>query len=556
MLTVQNTLNLAPLAGIEVLAGSQGLGRMVQRTVVIEVPEVLSQLKEGDLLMTSVDTFLPHQDVFVKMLDTLQARCVAGLLIKGRFPTQTDTYHTLVEAANSWHLPLLNIQGRVSYSEIIMAFTAELLERQNKLMRHSEGLRQRFLTAMLAGGGLQHIATLLGKEVGGNSIVMTDANHQRLIAHCPLHEACSSLRVDIEQQQEFVEIGTNLAVAGAELPMAINESGWEAQWLRWTIAVDQFCLGYVYLHGCKRPLRQPDTVVLQQASALVALELLKQRTRLDVEQRRIDFVRGLVTGKHQADEATAQTARALGWQLILPVQLMAFGTRRALPNSLKLSDLGRLATEVLPDRNCQDIFWPHNDCLILAYSVERHLTAGYYREHALDAAKRMQETLSQRMGEEFYAGVGQVVDSVSQIPLAYAQAHQSLLLGRSLPTGRVMHFNDMGIYQILLGHPNSDYLREFMFQTLGSLIQHDLATQHQLVHTLHVYLAHDRNIRSSALQLDLHYNSMRYRLQRITEILGDGWDEPSARLNVEISLKILSLQVPAMTELATLASHF
>ena len=565
MLTVQNTLELPSLAGVEILAGAPGLGRIVQRAVVIEVPEVLDQLKEGDLLMTSVDTFLPHQAVFVQMLDTLNERRVAGLLIKGKLPTQSAA-RGLVEAADRCHLPLLNIERPVSYSEIIMAFATELLERQSRLMRRTEGLRQRFLSAMLTGGGLQHIASLLGKEAGGNSVVVTDANHRRLIAHCPLHTDCSIQEEGIEQHQTFMELGTNLAVAASVLPSTmppvsdvpapINDSGWEANWLRWTVAVDQFCLGYVYLHGCKRPLRQPDTVVLQQASTLVALELLKQRTRLDVEQRRVDFVHALVTGKFQADEITAQSARALGWQLILPVMPLVFGTRGALSAGLKPGELGQWAAELLPDRNCQDIFWTYDDCLLLVLGVERSMGASYYREQGIEIATRLQEALSRRLGVEFFAGVGKVAESVGTLPLAYAQAHQALLLGRSLPTGRVMHCNDMGIYQILLRHPNSDDLRQFMLQTLGRLIQHDLATQHQLVHTLHVYLAHDRNIRTAAQQLDLHYNSMRYRLQRITEILGEGWDEPSNRLNVEISLKIVSLHVPTMSELANLASHF
>jgi purine catabolism regulator len=563
MLTVQNTLELAPLAGVEVLAGAAGLGRVVQRTVVIEVPEVLAQTKEGDLLMTSVDTFLPHHTTFVQMLDTLNDRRVAGLLIKGNLPSQTAT-NALVEAATRVHLPLLNLRRQTSYSEIIMAFAAELLERQSRMMRRSEGLRQRFLSAMLSGGGLQHIATLLAKEIGGNSVVITDTNHRRLITHCPLHTVCAAHDEGIETRQTFVELGAHLAVTGATLPRTINtlgndsggDMGWEATWMRWTVAVDQFSLGYVYLHGCKRPLRHADTTVLQQASTLVALELLKQRTRLDIEQRRGDFVRAFVTGQFQADEATAQATRALGWQLILPVQPLVFGTRGQLPSTLKASDLSNWATELLPDRNSQDIFWPYDDEVILIRSVDRNLSPSAYREQGIEVATRLQEAFSRRLGVDFYAGVGQVAESVRQLSLTYAQAHQALCLSRSLPTGRVMHCNDMGIYQILLRHPNSDDLRHFMLQTLGRLIQHDLQTQHQLVYTLHVYLAHDRNMRTSAQQLDLHYNSMRYRLQRISEILGEGWDEPSNRLNVEISLKILSLYVPAMNDLARLASYF
>jgi PucR family transcriptional regulator, purine catabolism regulatory protein len=118
-----------------------------------------------------------------------------------------------------------------------------------------------------------------------------------------------------------------------------------------------------------------------------------------------------------------------------------------------------------------------------------------------------------------------------------------------------MHSADAGIYQILLRHPNTDDLWEFMSRTLGALIRYDLETQSQLVHTLHIYLAHGGNMRTAATQLNLHYNSIRYRLQRIREILGDEWEQPSERLNVEIGLKILSLHVPSMTHLSSVANR-
>jgi DNA-binding PucR family transcriptional regulator len=59
--------------------------------------------------------------------------------------------------------------------------------------------------------------------------------------------------------------------------------------------------------------------------------------------------------------------------------------------------------------------------------------------------------------------------------------------------------------------------------------------------TLRVYLAQGRKMAQAAAELGVHYNTLRYRLKKIRELLGEGWDDPQRRLALELALHLQPL---------------
>src|SRR5919199_5599732 len=51
--TVRDLLTLPPFAGTEVVAGSTGLGRVVERANIMEVPDIVPWVKPHELLLTT-----------------------------------------------------------------------------------------------------------------------------------------------------------------------------------------------------------------------------------------------------------------------------------------------------------------------------------------------------------------------------------------------------------------------------------------------------------------------------------------------------------------------
>jgi len=70
---------------------------------------------------------------------------------------------------------------------------------------------------------------------------------------------------------------------------------------------------------------------------------------------------------------------------------------------------------------------------------------------------------------------------------------------------------------------------------LVKLARYDEANQSNLLHTLKVYLEHDRNAQRCANMLYLHRNSLQYRVRRIQEIAGINLDDPTERAYLRLS---------------------
>lgn len=75
---------------------------------------------------------------------------------------------------------------------------------------------------------------------------------------------------------------------------------------------------------------------------------------------------------------------------------------------------------------------------------------------------------------------------------------------------------------------------------LTKLARYDEANQSNLLHTLKVYLEHDRNAQRCANMLYLHRNSLQYRVRRIQEIAGINLDDPTERAYLRLSFLLSS----------------
>lgn len=112
----------------------------------------------------------------------------------------------------------------------------------------------------------------------------------------------------------------------------------------------------------------------------------------------------------------------------------------------------------------------------------------------------------------------------------------AMTLGRE---GQVVTADDLGFVGLLLGsdgHPAA-----YVTSRLGPVIDYDTAKGSKLVETLRAYFAADRNLTRTAGALHVHVNTVTQRLERVTRLLGKGWQEPERQLEVQLALRLHQL---------------
>jgi len=119
--------------------------------------------------------------------------------------------------------------------------------------------------------------------------------------------------------------------------------------------------------------------------------------------------------------------------------------------------------------------------------------------------------------------------------LAASQAAARLALRVAVATRRpVLSHDEVGLEGLLLGLEPAA-LAAFVESELGLLIAADAVGSADLCRTLKVYLG-GGNAAETARSLYIHYNTMKYRLARISEILGVDLHEPNTRLRLALAL--------------------
>jgi GAF domain-containing protein len=136
-------------------------------------------------------------------------------------------------------------------------------------------------------------------------------------------------------------------------------------------------------------------------------------------------------------------------------------------------------------------------------------------------------------------GVSPAVTGAAAMPAALASARRCLsallALGR---TGVVGGAESLGLYRFLLAPGGPDEAAEFVSRTVGPLLDHDAARGTELARTLEEYLASGRQHSATAERLHIHPNTLYQRLTRIGAVLGEGWREPDAALDLHVALRL------------------
>lgn len=304
------------------------------------------------------------------------------------------------------------------------------------------------------------------------------------------------------------------------------------------VAVGEAILGYLAIleENEASPGENVDLQIVQHAAAVYALSLMRERMAEEVTQQlKNELFEGLLLGRAQDEQVVHQRAVRLGYDpavqyravvLLLPPGVterpdLALGRRRTLER-LAAASAERCPAAIVTVRDDELVLLvPEAIAADLARSVQQRAAAAL---PALDAT----------------IGVGGVCGSPQAIPRSYEQARRAISTAiRFGKHGQVVGLEDLGVYRLLFHVSDPAELRGFVEQVLGPLVEYDRQHQASLVETLATFLVNNGSLQASARQLDLHVNSVAYRLQRIQAIAGLDLDQAEDRLLAHVAIKIL-----------------
>lgn len=286
-------------------------------------------------------------------------------------------------------------------------------------------------------------------------------------------------------------------------------------------------IGNVIMMGCKREILSEDYEVLERVASLYSIKLNEhQRTSRQRPQSVYyeNLLIDLIERKHLSGEEILSYME-LG-KLEFPPQMYVLSMNPAGCGSY--------------DCSLEDI---RENCSYLFY----RFPALYYREHFITicSADRLKEQLNKIRGflcsNHIYVGISRQFQNISEFYQYYQQSLKAISLGRyACPEEYIFYYSRVQYFEFLelAEHPLDR--TALCHPYLLTLKEYDTAHGNNLFDTLYRYILNDGNIQKTAADLFIHRNTVRYRMDKIQELVPIDFSNIAEISNVFISYRIMN----------------
>jgi sugar diacid utilization regulator/putative methionine-R-sulfoxide reductase with GAF domain len=338
--------------------------------------------------------------------------------------------------------------------------------------------------------------------------------------------------------------------AAFELP-AIPKRGLKEPRAVAPIVAGRQLLGYVSLELGELPAPPLSARALAQAATVVALEMVKDRLAHEVELRqRRGFADDLLAGRYDDPTQMRDRGRYLGHDLRGPFQVLVvdidqFGhyvAEQALSDT-EIDALRRLFLDAV--LNVTRSYAPHvvvagrHDQLALILSAMNERGQRTAEQIIAEVRRACKQSLPDLT---ISAGLGKAYPDLTCIPTSYGEASRALRVIRRLDAhGKTMTYSDLGIARLLFQVENPSDLLEFAHTRMGPLLAYDQRHDGVLQTALEGYLSANQSVQEASVRLDVHPNTLRYRLRKIEELLGAPLTDIALLLDLQLAHLVLRL---------------
>ncbi len=509
-------------------AGASGTSREVTWVHVVDQPDPANWVKPGQLVLSTGHAFIGDPRRQWEIVEELDKIGVSALVLA--VPAYFSTFpEVMVEAGDRLGLPLIELPWEVPFVDVTEALHRIVLSEQTKVVEASEEIHRKLTRAAVSFRGLQDLAEALGTLL--RRAVIIEAAEGSLLAHHRRDEAEDEVRaITIATGRrapgylDYIgKLGLRQAISGADGPMRVpgTKDGRIAARVVCPVKLMSETVGYVWIIEGEAPLTDLDLRAAEHAATVAALHISHQRELWQTERRLgSTLVDTLLELRGAPESGLLERARLEGltegssWRLLqfvlalpLPLEEAGLRTRDRVASRLRsrLLDEGSfgLVTTSL--------------CFVIAIAPERV------------EAERILGDLGLTDITVLVSARGTSLDDVRKRYLEL----QEMLPHVHVPG--VHRHDDYLLPRVLAGERQAQ--AELMKRMLGGLC--DVRGGDTLLRTLRELCASGFQLNQAASKLGIHISTLRYRLERLNDLLGHDLNDSATRFLLQLSFAIL-----------------
>ncbi|MDR6224095.1 PucR family transcriptional regulator [Desmospora profundinema] len=548
-LTVRDVLQLDIMHGAIIrTSGEHSLQNPVESISVMEVPVENFVRRNEWVLSTAVGC--GHDPVhfrnFVQALIDSDAACLA--LATGRHIRKIPD--DVIQLADRQNMPLIEIPWQTRFADIMQIVLRELDHRQDDMAFFSQETQKELLQMILQGSNLTKLASVIQRKMGypvlfvdrKGEIKGSSPAAQRLLRFWreQMREIHRSIAHPYRIQSAFhnysqgewkrVELPENTLI---EIPI------WSARKQQGSL----FLLLPKVADG-EEPLNREEQIYLDHAATASAFCFLQENVAVETETRlKSDFVWSLAKGEITTEETIETRGKALGYDTSCPYVCILGEAEQ------KIGQEERTGSPPLPEMMDEVVYAGkavHRQIMTSRQPDQLVIYLEVPMDRVVDTVQSFLDILEGRLHEQFPEfvvswGIGEKRAGVHTFRASYQDARAALNIGRRHKGSGYRNFHfDTGLYRALEHLSEHPDMREITWSAMSRLLDYSQLRGIDLIETFTSYLRNHCNVSQTARELNLHRQSLLYRLRKIESLTGRSLMNPDDLFLLQLSIKLWS----------------
>lgn len=533
---IEELLNLDIMKDCKVLAGSGGLGNVITKVNVMEVPDILNWVEEGEFLLTTAYSMKDNLEDFKDLIIHFSRKGLAGIGIKTKRYIN-EIPESIIQAANELEFPLIDISYELSFSTIITRVLTEIVNNQTSILARIGCMHNKLIDIMLGNGGLKEIAKVLyesleGKSLAihdyvfGNNIIMCNKEFRTFIENIIEIES-KNLKSLMKDSKELTISRTNtldyfgeMQIERVNIPIKTNDKNY----------------GCIYIWQDERALNPVEFTVIEAATPIVALDIYKKILSYEIDSKyRIEFIEDLLSNDDKKYKKALEMASYFDFDDSLKYTVGIISLNNIYKYEQRIiSTVKKINDGIYP----KIIIGNKSNKIIILYGVEKDKNDSKVKDDIRIFCDEILRYAKYENIKNISIGIGRITPDSRELYRSYNEANRAIEYLNNYKSKKVAFFDELGIFRILSSEEIRSDIKQIYLDLLSSLLKYDNEKGTEFIETLSSYFKHSGNLKKVSEEMFTHYNTIIYRIQRIKEITGVDFDDYDEILNLQIALKI------------------
>ncbi|MBT2682226.1 PucR family transcriptional regulator [Bacillus sp. ISL-37] len=495
MITVKEFSRELEKENIVLVSGKQNEGLKISYITSLELTEKTSRVKAEGFVMSTFHAF-KNETQIINYIGWLKEVGISALGF--HTASRKGIPKEVLEFTNTNAIPLFEIPEEIPYYTIIEIYNSMVNKREKEQAAKLYKLNEKLMEIVLLEKDLNSIVKVIGDHI--NNVVCVLDPYFELIAYW---KAEGQTRKDIKRLIDSVinqhkENLLKVRFTNRDTTIILNnEISLSGEFKVFPLFSKQNFMGYILISQNEITDKYSEDVIKNGIRAL-SLAAHNKNTMLDFQKNKDFKLFESIFNKESVDISHSD------FYMDLKKVKSVFQVQVSSPEAI--NSLLQMFSELLLGDEVNSRIWIYDRKIVGV------INTSIDEEKITSLLKTFPDL---RIGVSLLEGIQNVKDiktmyDQSSIALAHSKFH-------NVP---IIFWHTLGIEKVSYSILSHQLYENFDEEVLGPLISFDKEKNANLTDTLYVYLKHFFNLQKSSTELFIHPNTVKYRLQKINELLG------------------------------------